>query len=153
MAAFNIYIRSINKLALTDVTAIYSRLGWENGNIRHELRTRYIEPIVGPHSEMFLALVWYNDELVSWVGTRQYPERFKGVLALRQTIECFTDPALRGRGFAQVGLSALIAAGLLNRNDVVAVYSREAIKLAERCGCRIVVFCDSDPPDYTKVST
>jgi GNAT superfamily N-acetyltransferase len=152
MNEFNIYIRSINKLALTDVTAIYSRLGWEDGNIRKELRTRYIEPVVGPHSEMFLALVWYNGTLVSWVGTRQYPEKFKGVLAPRQTIECFTDPALRGRGFAQVGLSALIAAGLINRREVVAVYSREAIKLAERCGCRIVVFCDAEPPEHLEIA-
>jgi hypothetical protein len=147
MNEFEIRIRDINKLAVTDVTAIYTRLSWPNSgsdsSIQKELEKRYLSPTPGPHPEMAIALVWHNSLLVAWVGTRLWPERFKGEKIMAQTVECFTDPELRNRGYAQLGLQALITGGFIDRELPVSVYANAVIKLARRCGCKIVIYCDS----------
>lgn len=146
MNEFVIKIRDINKLGLIDVTAIYSRLSWPDSDspssIQKELAKRYLTPEPGPHPEMAIALVWHNSMLVAWVGTRPWPERFKGEKIMAQTIECFTEPELRQRGYAMLGLQALLTAGFIDREKPVAVYAKPVIKIAERCGCKIVLLCD-----------
>ncbi len=148
MNEFVVQIKSINKLALTDVTAIYSRLSHNdsgsNSSIQKELDRRYIKPEDGPHPDMSLAMVWYNDELLGWVGTRPWPEKFKGNRVVAQTIECFVDPDWRRRGIARLGLQALISAGYINKKEPVSVYAAEVVELARQCGCRIVLLCETD---------
>lgn len=143
---FTIKIKDINQLALTDVTAIYSRLSWpdssSSSSIQEELEKRYINVTPGPHPEMALALVWVDDVLAGWVGTRPWPEKFKGRPTIVQTVECFVDPDYRRRGIAKLGLTALIAAGYIDRDKVVAVYAPDVIKLASKCGCNVVTYCD-----------
>jgi GNAT superfamily N-acetyltransferase len=143
---FVIKIKDINKLALIDVTALMSRLSWpdsgSSSSIQKELHKRYGEPEPGPHPEMALALVWLDDVLAGWVGTRPWPEKFKGRQTIVQTVECFVDPDYRRRGIAKLGLTALIAAGHIDRNKVVAVYAHDVIKLASKCGCNVVTYCD-----------
>lgn len=144
---FEIRIKDINYLALTDVTAIYNRLSHpdsgSDSSIQRELDKRYKHPTGGPHPQMWLAMVWQNGLFVSWVGTRPWPEKFKGHSVIAQTIECFTDPDCRRHGLARLGLQALISAGLLDRNRIVSVYAPEVVEMARSCGCKTVILCET----------
>lgn len=144
---FEVRIKDINRLTLTDVTAIMSRMSWpdsnSNSSMQKELEKRYIRPTPGPHPQMWLAMVWHNGMFVSWVGTRPWPEKFKGEPVMAQTVECFTDSDCRRHGLARLGLSALISAGLLDRKKIVSVYAPEVVKLAEQCGCKTVIYCEA----------
>jgi hypothetical protein len=146
MNEFEIKIRDINKLGLIDVTAIYSRLSWpdsgSSSSIQKELDKRYLHPKPGPHPSMDIAFIWHNSLLVAWVGTRLWPERHNGEKIMAQTVECFTDPALRGRGYALLGLQALITAGFIDREKPVSVYAENVVRLAERAECKIILLCD-----------
>jgi len=145
---FEVRIKDINHLGLTDVTAIMSRLSHPNSgsasSIQPELIKRYVKPEPGPHPPMWLAMVWQNGLFVSWVGTRLWPEKFKGDLVMAQTIECFTDSECRRHGLARLGLQALISAGLLDRNKIVSVYAAEVVKMAQQCGCKTVILCHAE---------
>lgn len=147
MNSFSILIKSINKLNEVDVAGIYSRLSHDDAesdsSIQKELDKRYITPTPGPHPDMSIALIWFNDELVGWVGTRLWPETFKGRRAAAQTVECFVAPEHRRKGLARLGLQALVSAGYINKAELVAVYAPEVIKLARSCGCLIVTFCEA----------
>jgi len=143
---FWIKIKDINELRTIDVTAIYTRLSWpdskSDSSIRKELEKRYINPEPGPHPEMAIAIIWCNAVLAGWVGTRPWPEKLNGEPVTAQTIECFVDPELRNRGFAQLGLQALMSAGHVARDKPVAVYHKSVLKIAERGGCKIVLLCE-----------
>ena len=149
MNTFTIRVCDINKLALTDVTAIYSRLCWPDSHransMQHELDMRYIDPTPGPHPEMAIALVQCDGELEAWVGSRPWAELFKGEKTTVQTIECFTDPALRRCGYGQLGLQALISAGKIDRELPVAVYHSSVLSIARRAGCKIVLLGNPEP--------
>ncbi|NDD53186.1 GNAT family N-acetyltransferase [bacterium] len=142
---FIIKIKDINKLALTDVSAIISRLSWPDSNsdssIQKELHKRYLKPTPGPHPQMALALIWLDETLVGWVGTRLWPEKFKGRDIVAQTIECFTDEQYRKRGIAQLGLQALITGGRIKKDKPVAVYRNSVVNIARRCDCKTVLLC------------
>lgn len=141
-----IKIKDINRLGLVDVTAILTRLSWpdsgSDSSIQKELTKRYLHVNhEQPHAEMAMALVWLDETLVGWVGSRPWPEKFKGRPVTAQTVECFVDPEYRRRGIAKLGLQALITAGAVKRDQIVSVYSPDVIKLAEQCGCKIVIYC------------
>lgn len=144
---FVINVKDINKLSTIEVVAIYTRLSWDDSgsdsSIQKELDKRYKNVEPGPHPEMAMAIIWVDDVLAGWVGSRPWPEKFKGRPVTAQTIECFVDPEFRRRGIAKLGLQTLIAAGKINRNDFVSVYASEVVKLAESCGCKIVLLCES----------
>ncbi len=144
---FEIRIKDINKLSLTDIVGIHERLSHADSgsasSIRPELEKRYIKPTPGPHPSMMLAMVWQDGVFAAWVGTRIWPEKFKGEPVAAQTVECFAAPEYRRRGLATMGLHALISAGFLNRNEVVSVYSPAALHLARQCGCKQVILCDT----------
>lgn len=144
-----IKIKDINRLGLVDVTAIMTRLSWpdsgSDSSIQKELSKRYLHVNhEQPYPEMALALVWVDDVLAGWVGSRPWPEKFKGRPVTAQTVECFVDPEYRRRGIAKLGLQALITAGAVKRDQIVSVYSPDVVKLAEQCGCKIVIYCESD---------
>jgi|688.fasta_scaffold179916_3 hypothetical protein len=144
---FNIVVKDINKLKTDEVSAIWLRLSHEepsrlNDNMRCELHRRYHVPEPEPQKSIQLALVWFNYLLSAWVATRPWKEKFKGEEIDVQTVECFTDPELRNRGLAMLGLQALISAGVVDRNKPIAVYSKPAERLAARCGCTFVILCD-----------
>ncbi len=143
---FRIFIKDINKLGVIDVSAIYTRLSWpdsqSDSSIAKELERRYVTPTPGPHPEMALALIWWNNVLTGWVGTRPWPEKFKGETITAQTVECFVDPEYRRRGFASLGLQALITAGAINRDNPVSVYAASAVNVAKQCGCKTVLLCE-----------
>ena len=143
---FRILVKDINALGPIDVTAIYTRLSWpdskSDSSIRKELEARYIDPVPGPHEKMAMALVWCNRMLIGWVGTRAWFEKFKGDRIPVQTIECFVEPEMRQRGYAMLGLQALLTAGRIDRDKPVAVYAKNVVKIAERCGCKTVLLCD-----------
>ena len=144
---FEVRIKDINRLGLTDVTAIMSRLSHpdseSDSSIQAELIKRYVHPVPGPHPQMWLAMVWQNGMFVSWVGTRPWPEKFKGNHVTAQTVECFTDPECRRHGLAKLGLMSLISAGLIDRKRIVSVYAPEVVKMAEQCGCKTVILCET----------
>jgi GNAT superfamily N-acetyltransferase len=145
---FVINIKDINKLGLVDVTAIMSRLSWpdsgSDSSIQKELDKRYLHIQPGPHPEMAIALVWVDETLAGWVGTRPWQETFKGRPATAQTVECFVDPAYRRKGVAKLGLLSLIAAGFVDKNKLVSVYASEVITLARQCGCKVVIYCETE---------
>jgi GNAT superfamily N-acetyltransferase len=142
----SIKIKDINQLSLVDVTAIMTRLSWpdsgSDSSIQKELDKRYLNIAPGPHPEMAIALVWVDETLAGWVGSRPWPEKFKGRPVTAQTVECFVDPAYRRRGVARLGLQALITGGAVLRDKIVSAYSPDVIKLAQQCGCKIVIYCD-----------
>lgn len=159
---FKICCKDINRLAVEEVTAIMTRLSWpdsgSDSSIQKELIKRYMTPSPGLKPAMTLALIWLNDELVGWVGTRPWPEKFKGNPIMAQTIECFVAEEHRRKGIARLGLHALIAAGFIDKTRPVSVYAGEVIKMAEKCGCHIVILCNSKPQvqicaDTTKKNT
>jgi hypothetical protein len=143
----SIRLKDINELGLIDVTAIMTRLSWSDSgsdsSIQKELDKRYIHIRPGPHPNMRLALIWLDDILVGWVGTRPWPEKFKGKPITAQTVECFIDPEYRRQGFARLGLQALISAGFLDRDKPVSVYAPEVVGTARSCGCKTVILCES----------
>jgi GNAT superfamily N-acetyltransferase len=145
---FLLKIKDINALGPVDVAAIMSRLSWPNSgsssSIRKELDKRYLNAQPGPHPEMAIALVWVDKTLAGWVGTRPWPEKFKGRAVTAQTVECFVDPNFRRQGIAKLGLQALITAGKLNKTKIVSVYAPKVIKLAEQCGCKVVIYCETE---------
>lgn len=147
MNEFSVRIKSINKLSAIDVTTIYSRLSHpdsgSDSSIQKELNKRYVDILPGPHPDMSIAVIHYNDEIVGWVGTRLWPEKFKGDKITAQTVECFVDPAWRRRGIARLGLQALISAGYVDRTKFVSVYAPEVVELARSCGCRTVLLCET----------
>ena len=147
MNEFNIYIKDINKLSPVDVVAIQTRLSWSesesSSSIQKELKKRYFKAEPGPHPEMAIAVIWFNGLLIGWVGTRPWPEKFKGDPVIAQTIECFVDPDCRRHGFGRLGLQALICAGFIDRTKPVSVYAPEVVKMAEQCGCKIVLLCEA----------
>jgi len=143
----NIKIKDINQLGLVDVTAILTRLSWpdsgSDSSIQQELSKRYLHVNhEQPYPEMAIALVWVDETLAGWVGSRPWPEKFKGRPVTAQTVECFVDPAYRRRGIAKLGLQSLITAGAVKRDQIVAVYAPDVVKLAEQCSCKIVIYCE-----------
>lgn len=146
---FVVKIKDINKLGLVDVTAIMSRLSWpdsgSDSSIQKELVKRYLHVNhEQPHPDMAMALIWVDETLAGWVGSRPWPEKFKGEPVIAQTIECFVDPAYRRRGIAKLGLLALISAGAVDKNKLVSVYAPEVVSLAQQCGCKVVIYCDTE---------
>lgn len=144
----SIKIKDINELSVIDAAAIYTRLSWPDSgsasSLQKEIDKRYKNPQPGPHPNMAMALVWLDDTLVGWVGTRPWPEKFKGRPATAQTVECFVDPEYRRRGIAKLGLQALIAARALDRGKLVSVYAPEVVDLARQCGCKVVIYCETN---------
>jgi hypothetical protein len=145
---FSVVIKDINRLAVEDVTAIMSRLSWpdsgSNSSIQKELHKRYLVAEPGQKPSMMLAFVRLNGALIGWVGTRPWPEKFKGNPIIAQTVECFVDENYRRKGIARLGLQALISAGFIDKSRPVSVYAAEVVPLAESCGCKIVIYCESE---------
>lgn len=156
---FDISIKDINALSDEEVTAIYTRLSWPDSgstsSIQKELDKRYLWQVYDTHPSskiitknndqhppMAMAFLRVDGFLAGWVGTRHWPEKFKGRPVTAQTIECFVDPAYRRRGLAKLGVLALIAAGSLKRNEIVSVYEPMVVLLAQQCGCKVVIYCD-----------
>jgi len=146
---FVIKIKDINRLGLVDVTAIMTRLSWpdsgSDSSIQKELAKRYLHVNhAQPHPEMALALIWVDETLAGWVGTRPWTENFKGRPTVVQTVECFVDPEYRRRGIAKLGLLALIADNKIDKTKIVSVYAPNVVKLAQQCGCTFVIYCETD---------
>lgn len=156
---FRIEIKDLHDLLDDEVDAIYARLSWPDSgstsSLQKELTKRYIRAAVDTHPPaqyfqridtpqppMAMALIWADDVLAGWVGTRHWPEKFKGRPVTAQTIECFVDPDYRRRGLAKLGLVALIAAGKLNKTEIVSVYEPNVVSLAKQCGCQVVLYCE-----------
>lgn len=158
MCDIDIRIRDLSKLKPAEVSDICERLSWPledalPDSMRPEIIRRHIEPEPGPHTPITMALVYHNNYLVAWVATRPFHEKFKGEIIAVQTIECFTDRELRQRGFAQIGLNALISAGQIARDKPVSVYHASVVKIAERCGFKCVILCNArDVVDDEKLS-
>lgn len=148
MSGFEISIRDINNLTPAEVREIRQRLSWSLADalpdsMQPEINRRHGAGITGPHPPIVMAVVYYNGYFVAWVATRPWFEKFKGELIPVQTIECFTDPELRQRGFAQLGLQALLSSGHINRKNPVAVYHKSVVKIAERSGCSCIILCNA----------
>lgn len=145
---FVIAVKDINKLSPIEVIGIYTRLSWpdsgSDSSIQKELHKRYINVQPIAHPEMAMALIWVDEVLAGWVGSRPWPEKFKGDPITAQTVECFVAPEFRRKGVAKLGLQALIAAGKINRNEIVSVYAPEVVKLVESCGCKTVIYCETN---------
>lgn len=144
---FAIKIKDINKLAPLEVVGIYTRLSWPDSgsasSIQKELHKRYMDVEHVKHPEMAIALIWLDSVLAGWVGTRPWPEKFKGDVVTAQTIECFVAPEFRRRRLATIGVHALIAARKINCDDFVSVYASEMVPLATNCGCKTVLLCEA----------
>jgi hypothetical protein len=64
--------------------------------------------------------------VVAWAATHQW----SGM----QTVECFTHPEQRGRGYCRAAVSLLLATGALDREQPVAVFSPVAVGIASQAG-------------------
>lgn len=155
----DIDVKDLHELVADEVTVIYNRLSWPDSgstsSMQKELAkrylwavldthppTRYVQKLDAPQPPMAVALLRVDGVLVGWVGTRHWPEKFKGRPVTAQTVECFVAPDYRRRGLAKLGLLALIAAGRLNREEIVSVYEPTVVDLAQQCGCKVVIYCD-----------
>jgi hypothetical protein len=143
-----IKIKDINELYSSEVTMIYDQLSREDSisdsSIRKELDKRYINIIKENHPKMSLAMVWFEDVLVGWVGTRDWVERSGGELIPVQTIECFVNSKFRRMGVVKLGLQSLITALRIDKLKVVSVYALEVISIAKQCGFKNVLHCEPD---------
>lgn len=142
----SIKIKDINTLDISEVAHIYDKVSRDNSysdtSIRKELEKRYIDIQQGKHPEMAMALIWFGERLIGWVGTRPYKEKVDNKFVAVQTIECFVDSEHRRKGIAKLGLQALITTQKINRSKLVSVYRQNVIGLAKQCGCSNVVYCE-----------
>lgn len=73
-----------------------------------------------------ISVVSTHGAVLSWVRSDQWDGK--------QTLECFTLPAVRRKGYALLAARALVAGTFADLDDPVAVFSDEAVCLARRVG-------------------
>ena len=90
-----------------------------------------------------VSLVLMGGEVVSWAATHRWREM--------QTIEGFTRPSLRLRGFAVAALSGLVEGGHMVVEDTTAVFSDVCEKIAKSLGFRKVKLFERVGGDWSEV--
>jgi hypothetical protein len=69
-----------------------------------------------------------------------------------KTLECFTRDDLRRRGLARVAASLLVASGVINPRECVAVFEPMCVSLARSVGCREVRLFELSGGDWVEVA-
>ena len=114
---------TVECLSAMDARYIVRRLTKDGSEFRAEVTEKT--------SSTPIAIVRTQEATISaWVATHHW----QGM----QTLEGFTHERLRRRGMATVGASMLIAAGLVDPSETVAVFAPEFVTIATRAGCRDV---------------
>ena len=73
-----------------------------------------------------ISVVSTHGAVLSWVRSDQWDGK--------QTLECYTLPAVRRKGYALLAARALVAGTFADLDEPVAVFSDEAVGLARRVG-------------------
>jgi hypothetical protein len=73
-----------------------------------------------------IAVVTTHGAVLSWVRSDHWDGK--------QTLECYTLPAVRRKGYALLAARALVAGTFADLDEPVAVFSDEAVGLARRVG-------------------
>jgi hypothetical protein len=116
-----ITIATVDGLDASDCVAIARRLCRQGSDFQREL----IGVMNGEASSCAPVALWHADgALVGWAASHIWQGS--------QTLEMFTDERHRGRGIASALSAALVAAGFVDRGQVLAVFSESTEMIALR---------------------
>lgn len=118
-----ITITTVDGLDPPESTAIARRLSRPGS----EFQVEVIQVATGEASSSTPIALWHEDgALLGWSASHIWDGK--------QTLEQFTDERHRRRGIASALSAALVAAGKIDRSEVVAVFSPHTQSLAARLG-------------------
>lgn len=118
-----LHLTTVDGLSRLDATAIVRRLTRPGSEFQHEVSL----VLNGTGSSSTPVSVWQSDgAVVAWACSHVWEGR--------QTIEMFTDERHRNTGKATALAALLVGAGVLERDEPVAVFSVEAHSIATRLG-------------------
>lgn len=119
----NITLTTVDGLEPGDAVAIARRLTKQGSEFQIEV----VQVLGGESSSSTPVALWSHDgAVVSWACSHIW----KG----KQTLEMFTDERHRGTGKASTLASMLAAAGVIDREQPVAVFSETTAVIATRLG-------------------
>jgi hypothetical protein len=108
-------------LAESDAVAIARRLTHSGSEFQIEI----LRVLNGEGSSATPIALWHSDGcLAAWACSHRWREM--------QTLEMFTDERFHGRGIASALSTFLMAAGILDRGQTLAVFSETTQRIAER---------------------
>jgi hypothetical protein len=108
-------------LAEPDAVAIVRRLTRPGSEFQIEIAGI----LSGDASSVTPLALWHSRGcLAGWACSHRWREM--------QTLEMFTDPMFRGRGIASALAGFLLAAGMIDRTQPLAVFSETTQRIAER---------------------
>jgi predicted GNAT family acetyltransferase len=111
----------VDGLDASDCVAIARRLCRQGSDFQREI----IGVMNGEESSCAPIALWHADgALVGWASSHIWQGS--------QTLEMFTDERHRGRGIASALSAALLAAGVIDRGQVLAVFSESTDMIARR---------------------
>jgi predicted GNAT family acetyltransferase len=111
----------VDGLDPSDCVAIARRLCRQGSDFQREI----ISVMNGEASSCAPVALWHADgALVGWASSHIWQGS--------QTLEMFTDERHRGRGIASALSAALLAAGVIDRGQVLAVFSESTEMIARR---------------------
>lgn len=114
-------ITTVDGLDPPDLVAIARRLCRQGSDFQREV----IGVMNGEASSSTPIAIWHRDGcLVGWAATHLWDGM--------NTLEMFTDERHRDAGIASALSAALVAAGVLNRGQVLAVFSESTEMIARR---------------------
>lgn len=107
----------------SDANAIARRLTRGGSEFQIEIAS----VLAGDTSSATPIALWHSEGcLAAWACSHRWRDM--------QTLEMFTDERFRGRGIACALSAALIAAGILDRGQPLAVFRETTQRIAERLG-------------------
>jgi len=96
-------------------------------------------------SQTPIALVRSREHgLAAWVATHEW----RGM----QTLEGFTRPEARRRGFARLAAAVLVADGRVDPHRETAVFSPDCIGISQHVGCKKVRVYERRDEDWREIS-
>lgn len=120
----SIILTTVDGLEPHDANAIYRRLTKSGSDFQVEVA----QVLAGESSSYTPLALWHEDGAVlGWACSHIWQNA--------QTLEMFTGERHRGRGIATALSASLIAAGLIDSAEQVAVFSPVTADIARRLGC------------------
>jgi hypothetical protein len=118
-----ITLTTVDGLTPADCTAIKFRLTWPGSEFQAEVSSR----LAGKTSSSTPIALWHDrGALLAWACSHEWRDM--------QTLEMWTDERHRGGGLALALSATLAAAGVLDRDLVLAVFSPATEAIARRLG-------------------
>lgn len=128
---------SVAKLSPLDADCIITSLTHPGSEFQAEVKEKT--------SNTPVAIIRTSQErIAAWTATHCW----RGM----QTLEGFTSPHCRRRGFATAAASLLIAGGYIDRLKTLAVFSPQCVPIATALGCRDVRLFERQGSDWVENS-